>query len=63
MIAEDGTVRLLGSSLTGVGRHQTAIVTPDAEIMRAYRTRYQNLWNSAERVEPQPVRDAGPGTG
>ncbi|WP_344656729.1 hypothetical protein [Catenulispora subtropica] len=60
LIAEDGTVRLLGASVTGIGKNQTAIITPDAAIMNAYRTRYESLWKSAERVEPQPVRAAPP---
>jgi hypothetical protein len=56
LIAEDGAVRLIGASVTGIGRNQTSILAPDPAIMNAYRVRYENLWNSAERIEPQPVR-------
>lgn len=48
-----GQVQLLGASVNGVGRSMTAVITPDGEVMRMYRERYERLWDSAEPVVPQ----------
>jgi hypothetical protein len=53
LIGEDGQVQLLGASINGVGRNITSIVTPDPEVSRVYRERYETLWQSATRVAPQ----------
>lgn len=53
LIREDGSVQLLGASINGVGRNITSIVTPDAEVGRVYRDRYETLWQSATPVTPQ----------
>ncbi|MFE9699023.1 hypothetical protein [Streptomyces lavendulae] len=56
VVSEGGEVQLLGSSVNGVGRHLTAVITPSADIAKAYRQKYEALWRDAAVVEPQPVR-------
>lgn len=53
IIGENGRLQLLGASVNGVGRSMTAVITPDNEVMRVYRERYENLWSKATPVEPQ----------
>lgn len=60
IIGADGDVRLLGSSVNGVGRNLTAIMKPDAEVTRLYRDRNETLWKNATVVNPQ--NPAGGGT-
>jgi hypothetical protein len=54
LIHADGTLKLLGASVNGVGRNLTAVITPDADAMRVYRDRYEKLWSDATVVVPQP---------
>ncbi|MFB9686101.1 hypothetical protein [Amycolatopsis plumensis] len=61
IIDADGDVRLLGSSVNGVGRNLTAIMKPDAEVTRLYRDRYESLWKNATVVDPKnPAAGAPP---
>lgn len=53
IIGADGNLRLLGSSINGVGRNLTAVITPDPDAMRVYRERYEKLWAEAIVVTPQ----------
>jgi len=53
IIGADGNLKLLGSSINGVGRNLTAVITPDPEAMRVYRDRYEKLWASAVVITPQ----------
>jgi hypothetical protein len=53
LIGADGGVQLLGSSVNGVGRSMTSVITPDVEVMRFYRDRYEGLWSSATVIVPQ----------
>lgn len=52
LIHEDGTVQLLGASLTGVGRNLTAVITPQEMIQKTYRELYERLWAEAAPVTP-----------
>jgi len=53
LLFEDGSVSLLGSSLTGISMHVTAIVKLPAEAGDAYRTHVESLWDGALPVEPR----------
>lgn len=53
IIGTDGRLQLLGASINGVGRSMTAVITPDDEVMRVYRDRYEKLWNTATPIVPQ----------
>lgn len=53
IIGADGDVRLLGSSVNGVGRNLTAIMKPDPQVTGIYRDRYESLWENATVVTPQ----------
>ncbi|AWZ07414.1 MULTISPECIES: hypothetical protein [unclassified Streptomyces] len=65
IVAEGGGVQLIGSSLNGVGRHQTSVITPEPEIAKAYRESSERLWAGAEKVEPQQISNpvSPPATG
>lgn len=56
VVSANGDVQLLGSSVNGVGKHLTAVITPSPDIASVYRKKYESLWQSAEVVEPQPVQ-------
>ncbi len=56
VVSANGDVQLLGSSVNGVGRHLTAVITPSTDISAVYRKKYEDLWQSAEPVDPQPVQ-------
>ncbi|MFH9892317.1 hypothetical protein ACH4OQ_19940 [Streptomyces luteogriseus] len=56
VVSETGSVQLLGSSVTGVGKHLTAVITPADDIAQVYRQKYEALWKDAEIVTPQPVQ-------
>ncbi|MYR36533.1 hypothetical protein GTX14_05990 [Streptomyces sp. SID4944] len=55
VVSASGNVQLLGSSVNGVGKHLTAVITPSMDISAIYRRKYEDLWQGAETVEPQPV--------
>ena len=53
VVHEDGSVSMLGSSLTGIGQHLTAIVPLPPEAAVAYREHVERLWVAAAVVEPR----------
>ncbi|MET9617516.1 hypothetical protein [Kitasatospora indigofera] len=53
VIGADHQVQLLGSSVNGVGRHLTAVITPSDTIAEVYRRTYEDLWNKATPITPQ----------
>ncbi|QDQ12822.1 hypothetical protein [Streptomyces spectabilis] len=55
VVGATGEVQLLGSSVNGVGKHLTAVITPSDDIAAVYRTKYEGLWQKATVVAPQPV--------
>jgi hypothetical protein len=55
IVGENGTVQLLGSSVSGVGKHLTAVISPSDDIARVYQQKYEALWQTAEAVKPQPM--------
>ena len=56
LVHADGTVRLLGTSVTGVGRHLTTI-TPLPLVATAVLVKHINkLWDKAQVVEGKPLR-------
>lgn len=57
IIAVDGTVQLIGTSINGVGRHQTALVSPEPAIAKVYREESEKLWAAAEKVQPQQLKN------
>ncbi|MFF6790357.1 hypothetical protein ACFY9C_14880 [Streptomyces filamentosus] len=56
VIGEKGDVQLLGSSVNGVGKHLTAVITPSSDISQVYRKKYEALWGDAAKVEPRPMQ-------
>jgi hypothetical protein len=55
VVSASGEVQLLGSSVNGVGKHLTAVITPSDDIAAVYRQKYEGLWQNAQVVTPQPV--------
>ena len=53
VVHEDRAVSMLGSSLTGIGQHLTAIVPLPPEAALAYREHVERLWADAAVVEPR----------
>ncbi|TKA00499.1 hypothetical protein [Actinacidiphila oryziradicis] len=53
LIEETRQVVLLGASMTGIGKHLTALFAPGPPIQQAYRDTYERLWQSAETLAPQ----------
>ncbi len=60
IVAADGSVQLIGTSINSIGRHETAMVTPEPSIAKAYRDSSENLWAAAEIIEPQHPKDPVP---
>jgi hypothetical protein len=62
LLADDGSVMSLGSSLVGVGR-KTTVLTPlasPASAVAALRDEYEQMWERAELVGPQPTEHDDP---
>ena len=53
VVHEDRSVSMLGSSLTGVGQHLTAIFPLPPEAAGPYREHVEQLWLAATPVEPR----------
>ncbi len=53
IVAADGSVQLIGTSINGIGRHATSLVTPESGIAKVYREGSERLWAAAEKIEPQ----------
>lgn len=60
VIADDGQVLMLGTSLTGVGEHLSVIYPLPDTVAPKFRTGIEKIWASAEQVEPQPLRQPIP---
>jgi hypothetical protein len=56
LIPSDDIVSSLGTSITGVGRHLSAIVRMPRIASDALRVEYERLWSDAEPVQPRPLR-------
>jgi hypothetical protein len=65
IVGEDGSVTLVGSSINGVGRHLTTLVTLSADDSKSLRKRLEALFEEADPVKPVttseeiPVGDGG----
>lgn len=57
LLAEDGAVLTLGTSLNGVGRTTTVITPMPSPARESLRGLYERLWAEASLVGPQPVED------
>jgi len=60
VLGEDGSVRIIVSSVTGIGKNLTSVITrtsPTSEVTRSYRDKYEKLWEAAT-----PVAAQSPGT-
>jgi hypothetical protein len=55
VLTADGRVLVIGSSVTGIGKHLTAVITAPGDVAKLYRTKYDGLWDSADPIRPQPV--------
>lgn len=55
VLTADGGVLLIGSSVTGIGKHLTAVITAPGDVARFYRTKYENLWSEATPVPAQSL--------
>jgi hypothetical protein len=53
---EDGAVLLLGTSITGIGRHLSTIVPLPSSAALALRREVEKLWKTATPVVPKAVR-------
>ncbi|MGW4651346.1 hypothetical protein [Kitasatospora sp. NPDC004289] len=56
VIGQDNRVQLLGSSLNGVGKHHTAVISPQPDIAETYRKKYEALWSKAAVLAPQAMK-------
>ncbi|MFD8440336.1 hypothetical protein ACFV2I_35430 [Streptomyces microflavus] len=56
IIAADGSVQMIGTSINGIGRHETAMISPEPAIAKAYRDSSEQLWTNAEKVEPRQLK-------
>ncbi|MEV7898779.1 hypothetical protein [Streptomyces cyaneofuscatus] len=53
VIAADGSVQMIGTSINGIGRHETSMISPEPAIAKLYRDSAEKLWASAEKIEPR----------
>ena len=56
IVQEGGGVLLLGTSITGIGRHLSTIIPMPATAAMAMREEIGKLWENAELVEAQGIR-------
>jgi hypothetical protein len=56
IVQEHGGVLLLGTSITGVGRHLSTIIPMPVTAATTMCQEIDKLWESAELVEPQKIR-------
>lgn len=59
IVQEGGGVLLLGTSITGIGRHLSTIIPMPATAAIAVREEIDKLWGNAELVEAQSIRRSG----
>lgn len=57
LMADDGDVLTVGTSLNGVGRTTTVISPVPSPARESLRAVYEGLWSSASLVGPQPKQD------
>ncbi len=57
LVAEDGSVLTLGTSLNGVGRKLTVLSPIPPPRHTVFRAAYEEIWNRAELVGPTPSED------
>ena len=57
LLADDGPVLTLGTSLNGVGRTTTVLTPMPSGAREVLRETYERLWADASLVGPQPVED------
>lgn len=57
LIADDNSVFTLGTSLNGVGRTTTVFTPMPEKAAAVLREEYEQLWDNAELVGPQPISD------
>lgn len=57
LIATDGSVLTLGTSLNGVGRKLTVLSPIPPNQNGVFRDTYEKIWDNATLVGPQPVED------
>lgn len=62
VVGKSGSVQLLGSSVNGVGKHLTAVISPSDDIAKVYREKYEALWQVADPIKPQPMNGSLSGT-
>ena len=56
IVPDDGDVLLLGTSITGIGRHLSTIVPLPSPAGVSMRREVEKLWKDAELVQPQEIR-------
>lgn len=56
VIGEEGTVRVIGSSVTGIGKNLTSVIFPTEDVARVYHDKYETIWKSATLIQPQSLR-------
>jgi len=49
---------MIGTSINGIGRHETSMISPEPAIAKAYRDSSEKLWMSAEKIEPRHPKAA-----
>jgi hypothetical protein len=59
IVQEGGGVLLLGTSITGIGRHLSTIIPMPVTAAIAVREEIDKLWENAELVEAQSIRRSG----
>ncbi|GAA1680917.1 hypothetical protein GCM10009765_32610 [Fodinicola feengrottensis] len=52
LIADNDTVMVIGSSLSGIGKNVTALIQAPPDIARMYRERNEQLWQRATPLVP-----------
>ena len=58
VIAANGSIRLLGTSLTGIGKHLTTITPLPPAATKPFAKHLHAMWDKGERVEPKAIRRA-----
>ena len=60
VLTADGRVLLIGSSVTGIGKHLTAVITAPGDVAQFYRTKYDGLWASADPIQSRSISVGSP---
>jgi hypothetical protein len=59
VLAADGRVYLIGSSVNGIGKHLTAVITAPGDVAQFYRTKYEGFWAAASPIRLQSPSGGG----